>query len=338
MKHFGFAIVAALATLAYEGGAQAQTTLRYSNWLPAGHTVKRDVFDPWIKEVERVTNGRVKVEETPKVVGTVPGQFDVARDGLADIVLIVNGYTPNRFELSEVAELPFLSDKAEIGAAATYRLHKKHLEKYGEYAGTHVLSTFTVGSGHVLSKKPVMQIADFKGMKLRSPQPLVVSILNTLEAVPVQKPVSELYELLSTGVLDGALINREAIRSFKLVDVVSNLLVVPGGMYNTTLSYLINDGKWRSLSQTDRDAIMTVSGEAMALAVGKFYDRADAEGVEAMRQAGKTVTIADAKFVTELKKSLAPIDGIWLEKARKKGMANPEQVLADLKADLAKKQ
>ncbi|MFD2858083.1 hypothetical protein ACFSZS_29695 [Seohaeicola zhoushanensis] len=69
-------------------------TIRYSNWLPSGFWLKEEVIADWIKQVEEVTEGRVVVETTPKVVGSVQGQYDVIRDGLADLSWIVAGYTP----------------------------------------------------------------------------------------------------------------------------------------------------------------------------------------------------------------------------------------------------
>ena len=65
--------------------AAAQTVIRYSPWLPAKHAVHEGLIRPWIKEVERVTERRVTVEFLPKAVGTPATQFDVVRDGLADM-------------------------------------------------------------------------------------------------------------------------------------------------------------------------------------------------------------------------------------------------------------
>src|SRR5437667_8863574 len=111
--------------------ACAQTTvLQYSNWLPPGHAMRVNVIEPWIAEVEKVTAGRVRIETMPKVIGTVPAQFDVARDGQADLVVFVNGYTPGRFEISEVLELPFTSDNTEVYSAFAYRFYTKHLARY----------------------------------------------------------------------------------------------------------------------------------------------------------------------------------------------------------------
>ena len=94
----GFAALCALATGLFTGMANAEpVVIKYSRWLPVGYYLDRDVVIPWLEQFEKVTNGRVKVELTPKGVGTVTGQYDVVADGLADMSFVVTGYTPGRF-------------------------------------------------------------------------------------------------------------------------------------------------------------------------------------------------------------------------------------------------
>lgn len=331
---FGAAVVGAAAL----GGIQAnaQTVLKYSNWLPAGQVMRVQVIEPWIAEVEKVTNGRVKIDTLPKVVGSVAGQFDAVRDGQADIVISVNGYTPGRFDIAEVVELPFMGDNPEAYGPIVHRFYEKHLAQYGEYKGVHPLSVYVVSPGQLFNnKRPVRSIADLKGMKIRSPQPVVTQALTLLGAVPVNKPVSETYELLSSGVLDGTMMPPESIAAFKLIDLSSYGTVIPGALYNTILTLLINEEKWKSLSQEDRSAITRISGEVFARSIGRAYRLGDQANWEAMRKAGKSVETASPAFVAEMKEVLKPIEAGWIEKARKKGVAQPEKLLETLRAEIA---
>ena len=49
MKPFtrALALAAAICGIAISQGVSAQTVLRYSNWLPAGHPLRTQVMDPW---------------------------------------------------------------------------------------------------------------------------------------------------------------------------------------------------------------------------------------------------------------------------------------------------
>jgi TRAP-type transport system periplasmic protein len=316
--------------------AAGQTTvIKYSNWLPAGQAMRVEVVEPWIAEVEKVTNGRVKIDTLPKVVGTLPAQFDVARDGQADLVIFIPGYTPNRFDLLEVLQLPFMGDDPQVLAPIADRFYRKNLASYGEFKGVHPLSVYVVSPGQVFNvKRPLRNLSDFKGLKMRSPQPSTTQALTLLGAVPVSKPVTEAYELLSSGVLDCILLPPESVPAFKLNDLISYGTIVPGAIYNTVLVMGINEEKWKALRAEDRDAIMRISGDAFASRIGAAYAKGDRAAFDGLRKAGKSVETLSAPVVEDMKKVLAPIEKDWIEKAKKKGVADPQKLIDQLRADL----
>ena len=55
-----------LATAAGLPAAQAATTLTMSSWVSPTHFLTPEVFQPWIEDVKRVTEGRVDVRILPK--------------------------------------------------------------------------------------------------------------------------------------------------------------------------------------------------------------------------------------------------------------------------------
>ena len=48
----------------------------------------------------------------------------------------------------------------------------------------------------------------------------------------------------------------------------------------------MNEDKWNKLSKEDQDAIISVSGEALARLAGKAWDAADDAGIEEMKRVG----------------------------------------------------
>lgn len=335
MKKTAIAVVTAAASL-LAASASAQTVLRYSNWLPEGYPVRTKILEPWMAEVAKVTQGRVKIEATPKVVGTVPGQFDVIRDGLADVALVVPGYTPGRFVLTELFELPFLGDVAEARSPATYRIYQKELARYNEFNGVHVVSVFTGSAAQIYtSKREVRGMDDFKGLKLRSPQAATSQAITLLGGVPVAKPVPEIYELASGGVIDGGVIVAETIMGFKLNDILKKVTLVPGGVGNTTLLVAMNPAKWNALSKEDQEAINRVSGESLAKLAGRVHDESDAKALDSVIKGGATVHRPSAAFADEMRSRLVPVEKTWVEKARAKGVADPERLIEQLRKEIA---
>jgi TRAP-type transport system periplasmic protein len=172
-------------------------------------------------------------------------------------------------------------------------------------------------------------------MKLRTPQAGVTQSLTLMGAVPVSKSIAELYELLSSKALDGTVLVPESVSSFKLVDVLPHATIIPGALYNTILTLGINEEKWNSLKPEDRDAIAKISGEAFARKVGRAYMKGDQATWDTYKKLGRTVETASPAMVEELKKTLKPVEATWIEKARKKGVQNPEKLLETMRSELA---
>jgi TRAP-type C4-dicarboxylate transport system substrate-binding protein len=328
---------ATLGAMLLTGVAHAQVVLRYSNYIPPAHVLRTQVFDPWIAEVEKVTQGRVKVEMLPKVVGTVAGQYDVVRDGLADVAVMVPSYAPGRFDLAEIVEIPFMGDRAEVVSPAFYDFYTSNFLRLGEFGGTHVLSIFTNTPPTVFTskRKELKSADDFKGAKLRTPSASMAQSLTLLGGTPVIKPVTEIYEMVSSGLVDGAFFPALDHKSFKLTQALPRATVIPGGVSCSAIALLINEAKWQTISAADRDAITKISGAAMARLAGKAYDDASREALDELRKGGGTVESASPAMVADIRQRLLPVEQGWVDRARKKGVADPAAALAALRSRIA---
>lgn len=331
-------VVAAGAALSVLATASlADTTLRYSNWLPATHPFMVRVIQPWIAEVEAATEGRVTVEILPKVVGTVPTQFEVVRDGMADMSLIIDGYSAGRFKLNSIVELPFLGDDSRAISIAYWRIYKKYLEKFQEYETAIPVAKTAVGAMALATGPgPIDTIDKFGGLKLRVPNATGSQVVVDLGGAPVNKPISEMYELISTGVVDGMISPTETIQSFKVTGSVKNLLIVPGGLGGAGLSFVVGDEALAELSPEDQDAFWSVSGEAFSTRIAEVYNDMNNAGQQAVADAGGTITQASDALVGDLKQKLAGVDQEWIENAKAAGLENAEEVLAEFRTEIAK--
>jgi TRAP-type transport system periplasmic protein len=294
------------------------------------------VLTVWGKDVERVTNGRVKLQMLPKHPVSAPGTFDAVRDGLVDVSFVTASYTPARHPLPLLAELPGAGATAEINSVAFSRIHWKYLQKANEYKGVKLLGVFTHGPGQMfMAKKPVNSVADLAGMKIRSGGGISEQAAKILGASPFVKPAPESYELLSSGVADGTFFPSESIKSFKLDKVVKYATVFPGGFYSSSFGYFMNEDKWNKLSKADQDAISAISGEALARLAGKAWDNADREGWEALRAAGATIQNASPEFVADMRKRTEPLVQEWIKSAKVKGI-DGDKVLSEFRAELVR--
>ncbi len=285
----GFALAGTAGFIAFvSSAAVAQTMLTASSWVPPTHSLTKNVLVPWCAEVEKVTQGRVKVNVLPKAPMSAPSTFDGVRDGLVDISYVTASYTPARHILPKMPELTGGGATAEINSVAYSRVHWKYFQQAGEYKGVKLLGVFTHGPGQMFTvNKPVKSLADLAGMKIRVGGGISEELGRALGASPFVKPAPESYELLSTGVADGTFFPLESIKSFKLGSVIKYATLFPGGFYSSSFGFFMNEDKWNKLSKQDlADAIASISGEHIARLAGKSWDAADKEGLEAMKASG----------------------------------------------------
>lgn len=332
-KALAFAAALAGATLP----ASAETVLRVANWLPPQHPLFAQIIKPWTEAITAATDGRVKMDILAAPLGPPPAHFDFAVNGVADITYGVHNYTPGRFTVITLAELPFLSDKSEVLSVAYWRIHEKYLASVGEHRGTKVLSVFTHGPGQLWAHgRNLADMASIKGSKIRIGGGFAQEAAKALDLVPIQAPVTKAYEILSGGVADGIEFPAESVTAFKVDEVLDQGLIVPGGLYNVSFFVVINEAKWNALSKEDQEAIMSVSGEALAKRAGAVWDKADTDAYATMAQKGKIkLVVPDAGQMGALSTALAPYVEEALKQIGAKGVDAPAAYEA-LKAEIAK--
>ena len=334
LKLTSLALGAAFALTA--SSAFAQVTLTMSSWVPPSHSLTKNVLQGWATSVEKATNGRVKFQMLPKHPVGPAGTFDAVRDGLMDVSFVTASYTPARHPLPLLAELPGAGATAEINSVAYSRIHWKYLHQAGEYKGVKLLGVFTHGPGQMfMAKKQINSVADLAGAKIRSGGGISEASARALGASPFVKPAPESFELLNSGVADGTFFPSESIKSFKLDKVVKYATVFPGGFYSSSFGFFMNEEKWNKLSKADQEAVMSVSGEALARMAGKSWDAADAEGWEALRAAGGIIINANPQLVADVRQRTEPLVQDWVKAANAKKI-DGAKVLTEFRAELAR--
>lgn len=327
MKYWMKQALAGAALVAATGlgwsAANAETVLRMNNWLPPQHSQLVMVMKPWAENVAKATDGRVKIEVTDASLGAPPRQYDLAVDGVADITFGVTGYTPGRFKLPGVAELPLVAQKGEARSVALWKAHEKYFAQANEFSDVVLLGLYAHGAGRILTTGaagPVTDLDKYAGKKFRVGGGIIQDINIALGGVNVAAPANEVYEILSQGVADGTLLPLEAYPSFNLSGVIKHATAIPGGFYSSVWFAVMNKDKFESLSKEDQDAIMSVSGMELAKLGGSSFDAADAAAAEIMAKDGVEMLTASDAFVASLKEKLAPVEAKWIADADSLGI------------------
>ncbi len=333
-KHL--ALTGAMALAMGFNTASAQTVLTMSSWVGPTHPLTRDVLGGWAAAVEKATNGRVKMQMLAKHPVAPQGTFDGVRDGVMDVSYVTASYTPARHKLPLLAELPGGGSDSVINSVAYNRIHWKYLHKANEYKGVKLLGVFTHGPGQMFNtKKQIDKVEDLKGMKIRSGGGISEEMARALGASALVKPAPESYEILSSGVADGVFFPTESIVSFKLDKLVKYATIFPGGFYNSSFGFFINEDKWNKLSKQDQDAITAISGEHLAVMAGKYWNEGDRVGTEAMKAAGVQIAKASPSLIQSVSDRAKTMEAEWVKNANARGI-DGAKVLVEFRKEVKK--
>jgi TRAP-type C4-dicarboxylate transport system substrate-binding protein len=322
-----------LAALAI-GEAQAQkTTIRVSSFLPARSSSIVGVFNPWLKRLRKEFGDKVSL---PTFWGGALGrnprkQYDLVKDGVTDVGMIVPGYTPGKFPGYSVFELPFMARSAAEGAAAEWRMHAKR--PFPGFGNVKLLAMYSTEANNIHTKRPVRSTAGIKGLKIRTAGPVYGATVKHFGGIPIGMPVTQATEALSRGVVDGVMLGIGGATVFRVDAIAKYHLVAPFGV--SPLIIIMNKKKWDGLSSRLKAVIDKHSGARLSREGGVSFDR------NAKRSRAKWGKAGGHHFVdlseAELKagfKAVQPVHQAWIKRTKngQKIYDAYVKVLADIRA------
>lgn len=268
--------------------SQETTTLRFSHFWPATSAMQTDVFEPWAEKLETESNGRLKIEIYPSAtLSKADVTYDSTAKGTIDIGAQVQGYDAGRFPLTQIAELPGLSNSASQMSCMLQKLYDEG-DISSEYEDTHLLFMMGAGPGafHTVDKV-IRTPEDMKGMRIRRPSAIAGDIIEATGASPVGLPATDIYTSLQRGVIDGLSFAWSPTGDFRIVEITNAHTNIP--FYSSALLVTMNKDKYESLPDDLKKIIDDNSGKAMADIAGQMFDREDSRVMEEARAKGDTM-------------------------------------------------
>lgn len=312
--------------------ADPEVTLTVHHFLSPKANTQTKMIVPWAERIEKASDGRIKFEIFPSMSmgGKPPELYRQVRDGSADIVWTLIGYTPGVFPRTEVFELPTVHTSS---ALATNLAIQDNMDLLAEdYPDIHPL-LIHVHSGnavHLVNKKDVGGSDAFEGLKLRTPSRTGAWMIEAMGAEPVGMPVPALPQALAKGTVDGALVPFEIFPPLKLAELTT--MSVEGKnaeRFGTSVFlYAMNKERYESLPGDLRKIIDDHSGRAFAEEMGEVWNAAEEPGKKQQLDSGGEIVRLDdeaTKRISELGESIVErwvaelaekdIDGAALVKA-----------------------
>jgi TRAP-type C4-dicarboxylate transport system substrate-binding protein len=329
--------IAALSATLVAGAVSAQTiTLKVHHFLGPQSIQHTTMLKTWCDNIARDSNNRLNCQIFPamQLGGSPPQLYDQAKDGVADVVWTVAGYSANRFVRSQVFELPFMMTNAGATSRAAWDFVQKHA--MDEYKDVKLLAVHVHGPGVLFTKnKPITKIEDLRGMKMRGPTATVTKMLANMGATPVGMPVPQVPEALSKGVIDGAVIPYEVAPGLKVNELTKFASETPKGspaLYTTFFVVPMNRARYDSLPADLKAVIDKNSGRELSAFLGSTQEGNDVPSRKAFVETpGYTITQIPAAEVDRWKKATDNLDDEWVADMNKRGF-NGKVMLEDARA------
>jgi TRAP-type C4-dicarboxylate transport system substrate-binding protein len=331
--------LAALPALALAQTATAPVTLKVHHFLPASSTTHAKLLVPWCAKLESESAGRLKCQIYPAMqLGGTPAQlYDQARDGVADVVWTLPGYTAGRFPVMEVFELPFMVRDAESSSKAAWEFWSRNGQPDFKDVVPLAIHMHEPGQLH-LRDKPVVQLADFKGLKLRAPSRQTNKLIARLGATPVAMPAPQLADALGKGVIDGAALPWEVVPSIRVHEAVkfhTETDPAQPGLYSAVFLMAMNRKTYESLPPDLRAIVDRNSGLALSAAAGRLWDEARGPSRQAALARGNQITVLTPEQTAAWARAAQPVAEEWVAEMNKRGL-DGAALLNDARAALAR--
>jgi TRAP-type C4-dicarboxylate transport system substrate-binding protein len=190
----------------------------------------------------------------------------------------------------------------------------------------------------VSASKPIMSLADFQGLKIRTANRGGSVFLRGVGATPVGSPVTEIQTMLTKGVIDGVLLPYEIMPAFKIHELVHNHITLAGPqprIGTSVFSVLMNKKRYDALAPELKKAIDDNSGRHIAKWAGETWEEVEKPGMGMAQKAGNKFMDIPAGEVAKIRKAVQPEIDKFLAELSKPGF-DAKAAYADAQKMVAK--
>src|ERR1700712_4594861 len=287
MRKLLLAVAVAAIFAAPAAMAQAPIVIKFSH-VVAPNTPKGKGAEKFRELAEKYTGGKVKVEVYPNSqLYKDKEELEALQLGAVEMLApSLAKFGPIGVREFEVFDLPYiLPDKDALRRVTDGPLGKKLL-KLLEPKGIVGLAYWDNGFKVMSANKPLRMPADFQGLKMRIQSSKVLEAqMRALGAIPQVTAFSEVYQALSTGVVDGTE-NPPSNEYTQKMHEVQKYTMRSGHGY-VGYAVIVNKKFWDGLPADIRALLEKAMAEATDFANGAAQKDND-DAVAEMTKSGKT--------------------------------------------------
>lgn len=211
----------------------------------------------------------------------------------------------------DVFSVPFLCTSYSGFSAAAKAIGNIPDEVLNKKFGVRVIMNWPIPGQNIWSSEKISKIAELKGKKIRTWNPLQVEMLTLLGGSPTSLDPSEVVPALQRKVVDGAITSALSANDMKAYDIVKY-----GFMLNFTMAHQVTLVNAEALSKLPPDLQKLIADKSAEWAP-RYFAESEATNTAAlknMKDNGVTITDPAAADVDNVKATLKPMWNKWAEK------------------------
>jgi C4-dicarboxylate-binding protein DctP len=287
--------------------ADTPIVIKFSH-VVATDTPKGRAADFFAKRAQELTNGKLRVEVYPNSqLYKDKEEMEALQLGAVQMLApSLSKFAPLGIKEFEVFDLPFIFDDFQDLHKVTQGPVGKRLLRRLETRGITGLAYWDNGFKVMSAQTPLLQLSDYKGLKMRIQSSKVLDAqIRALGAQPQVLAFSETYRALQSGLVDGTENPPSNLYTQRMHEVQKHVSLT----YHGYLGYAVvmNKRFWDGLPGDVRSAIQQAVNESTRVANESAYkDNQDA--LTKVRASGKTqVHQLSREQRQQLKDALMPI-------------------------------
>jgi len=326
---------AAVALAAFlTAAAQAQTlTLKLSHSFLSSHPLHAAISD-WATSIARESNGTIAVRVYPgQQLGKTFDHYDMARTGVADIVVAFPGLQIGRFPLFAAGELPLIIANGTGGTAAFDTWYRAYAVQEMTDVKYCLAFVHDPGTLHVVRRKIETPI-DVRGVNVRTTQNTLAAFMTLLGGANVRAPESELRDSLVRETAQAVALPWQTAILSRASQVARNHLDLP--LYTTPFAMVVNKGRYVAMPEAQRGVIDRHCSNPWAEKIASpwaYWERAGREAMRSLR--GHAIYAMAPAQIAAWRSAAKPLTITWAARVKRVNQ-DPDAALTALKTILAR--
>jgi TRAP-type transport system periplasmic protein len=229
ISRLGVALLGLAAGLFATTASAQQFTMKVS--FPTINDVTHEFFKTMKAGIEQRSGGRIKVDIYPaNQLGQIPAVVEGVALGTIEVGGAATGFFVGLEPRFQVFDAPGLFDDTQHAfRVLTDPEIRKRLATLGADKGVEMLVAGTYGQTAMLSHKAVRGVADFQGLKVRTPggSPIQVEPFRKLGILPVSLPLGDALPAMQNKTIDGLATALAVYVNFKYHDIAKAVTYMP---------------------------------------------------------------------------------------------------------------